>query len=122
MDVLVMIIEILLGLMFLMAGSMKVFGTKMQVDSFAHLKLPQWFRVFTGLTQYIAVIALVIGFWEPSWSAWAGIWLGFIMLGAAAAHIRVKDPVTALLPVIVLLILSVALTLLQSSELANFPG
>lgn len=122
MELSAIIIEILLGLIFLMAGSMKVFGSKMQVESFEHLKLPQWFRVVTGLMQFVGVIAIAIGIWEPSWAAGAGIWFGFMMLCATAAHVRVKDSVAQSVPALILMILSIAVTLLHSSELMNFLG
>ena len=122
MDVVAIILEILLSLMFLMAGSMKVFGAKAQVDSFKGLKLPQWFRVVTGLVQYVGVAALIIGFSEPSWAAWAGVWLGFTMLCAIVAHIRAKHGVSLMVPAFVLMLLAIGVILLHSSELVNFPG
>lgn len=122
MNVVAIILEIVLSLVFLMAGSTKVFGVKMQVDSFKSLKLPQWFRVVTGLVQYVGVAALIIGLWEPSYAAWAGVWLGFTMLCAVAAHIRAKHTIGMSVPAIVLMLLSIAVILLHSSELANFPN
>lgn len=119
MDILAVIIQILLGLVFLMAGSMKVFGSKMQVESFKHLRLPQWFRVVTGLMQYIGVIALIVGIWEPSWAAWAGIWFGIMMLCAILFHVRVKDSVANSLPAFVLMVLAIAVTVIQYSDLVN---
>jgi putative oxidoreductase len=122
MEVVAIILEILLSLVFLMAGSTKVFGVKMQVDSFNSLKLPQWFRVVTGLVQYIGVAALIIGLWQPSWAAWAGVWLGFTMLCAVAAHVRAKHKIAMMFPAFVLMLLSISVILLHSSELINFPG
>jgi putative oxidoreductase len=122
MDIVAIILEILLGLVFLMAGTTKILGVKMQVDSFKGLGLPQWFRVVTGLVQYVGVAAIVIGFWEPSWAAWAGIWLGFTMLCAVAFHIRAKHSPAMFLPAIILMILPIVLALMHGSELANFPG
>ncbi|WP_238357857.1 DoxX family protein [Cohnella zeiphila] len=117
-----LVLDILLVAAFLMSGSTKVFGLKFQVESFQRLRLPQWFRVFTGLTQYIGVAALVVGFWEPSWAAWAGIWFAFIMLCATAAHIRVGDSGSKTAPAVVLMILAIALAIAQGAELGHFPG
>ncbi|QGQ98929.1 DoxX family protein [Paenibacillus psychroresistens] len=122
MDVLAIILEALLGLIFLMAGATKIFGVKMQVDSFKSLRLPQWFRVVTGLVQYVGVAGIIIGFWEPSWAAWAGIWLGFTMLCAVAAHIRVRHTFAMTFPAVILMLLAIVIALMHSSELVNFPG
>lgn len=122
MDIVAIVLEILVGLIFLMAGSSKVFGSQMQVDSFNHLKLPQWFRVVTGLTQYVGVIAIVIGFWVPSWSAAAGIWLAIVMLFATIAHLRVKDTFKQTFPAVVIMVLAILIFALQASDLSQFPG
>jgi putative oxidoreductase len=122
MDVIAIILEILLGLVFLMAGATKILGVKMQVDGFKEYGLPQWFRVVTGLVQYVGVTAIIIGFWEPSWSAWAGIWLGFTMLCAVAVHILAKHPFAKALPAVILMILAIVVVLMHASELVNFPG
>lgn len=95
---------------------------KMHVDNFDRLKLPQWFRVFTGLVELVGAIAIIVGIWTPSWAAWAGILLAVTMLGAVAAHIRGKDPAGQTVFPLVLLIIAVAVTVIHSSALGNFPG
>jgi uncharacterized membrane protein YphA (DoxX/SURF4 family) len=114
------IIECLLALMFLAAGLSLTLGSKAQVEGFKKFRLPQWFRVVTGLMQLIGVAALVIGFWDVSWAAWAGIWFGIMMLCAVAVHLRIKDPFGKLLPAIIVMILAVSVTLLHASELIPF--
>jgi putative oxidoreductase len=122
MNVIAIILEILLGLAFLMGGAPKIFGIKSQVDGFKEMGLPQWLRVITGLVEVVGVIAIIIGFWEPSWSAWAGIWLGFTMLCAVAVHIRAKHSFAKALPAAILMILAIAVALIHASDLVNFPG
>jgi putative oxidoreductase len=111
------IIECLLALMFLVAALSKILGSKQQVEGFKTFGLPQWFRVITGLMQLIGIAALVVGIWEESWAAWAGIWFSIMMLCAVAVHLRIKDPFSKMMPAIFLLILSVSVTLLHGSEL-----
>ncbi|TFE24547.1 DoxX family protein [Cohnella luojiensis] len=122
MDIVSIVLQALLAAAFFMSGLTKISGMKMQVDSFNHLKLPQWFRVVTGLVQWVGVTALIIGFWEPSWAAAGGLWLGAMMIGATLAHARVKDPVKLMFPAIILTLLSLAAFFLRMSELSEFPG
>jgi len=122
MDIVALILEILLALMFLLAGSTKVIGSKNQVETFNHLKLPQWFRVVTGLVQYIGAFGLIVGIWIPSWAAWAGIGFGVMMLVAVASHVRAKDSLSQSAPAVVLLIMAVIIVLIQSPEITHFPG
>lgn len=119
MDVVAIIIEVLLGLMFLMAGVMKISGAQMHVDNFRKWGLPQWFRVVTGLVELLGAAGMIVGIWLPAWAALAGIWLAVTMLGAVIVHIRVKDPVSQMAMSIILLLLSLAVVLLQRGELSN---
>jgi putative oxidoreductase len=121
MNALSIVLQIVLAIAFLMGGGMKIAGSKMHVESFQHLRLPQWFRVVTGLVEFVGAAAMIIGVWRHSWAAWAGIWLGITMLGAIFAHVRVKDTLKQMAPAIVLFILSVVVLLIRSPELLNFP-
>lgn len=116
------IIEILLALAFLGSGLSKVGGSKMQVDSFNKLGLPQWFRVFTGLLQLVGVAGLVGGFWTESWGAWGALLIAVIMVGAVLAHLRAKDKFGQIAPALVLAILAIVLTILLGSDLGDFPN
>ncbi|RED58084.1 DoxX family protein [Cohnella lupini] len=122
MDVVAIVLQGLLGLVFVMAGFSKISGTKMQVDSFNHYGYPQWFRVVTGLVQWVGVAALVIGFWEPSWAAVGALWLGVTMLGGVLTHVRIRDTFKQTLAAIVFLLLLVILFIIELPELSDFPG
>ena len=52
MTVLSIILQVILGLGFLMFGFMK-FGSKQMVEGFKHYGYPGWFRVFTGIVELI---------------------------------------------------------------------
>ncbi|KIL36500.1 hypothetical protein SD71_07380 [Cohnella kolymensis] len=101
------------ALAFLMAGSGKIAGSKMHVDGFTHWRLPQWFRVVTGLVEAVGAVALIIGFWEPSWIAAGSLLLTIVGVGGVLTHIRVKDPFKQLFPILLLSILSLILFLLS---------
>jgi putative oxidoreductase len=122
MDIVAIVLQALLGLAFLGAGAGKMAGSKMHVDNFKQWRLPQWFRVVTGLVEAIGAIALIIGIWEPSWAAVAGLWLGFTMFMGILVHVRVKDSLKQSAPSVILCILSLVVFFIQQNELANFPG
>ncbi|MDM5455396.1 DoxX family protein [Peribacillus simplex] len=113
------VLQLLLSFVFLMTGFGKILGTKMQVESFEHLKFKKEFRVVTGLAQIVGVIGLIIGIWYPGVASLSGIWIGIIMIGAAAAHIRVKDPFSKAVPAVVLCIVAFFIMLLNISELTK---
>jgi putative oxidoreductase len=91
MTVFSIILQSLLALMFLMAGVGKITGSKMHVEGFKHWRLPQWFRIVTGIIELIGAAALVVGYWESSWVALGALILGITGIGGIITHIRVKD-------------------------------
>jgi putative oxidoreductase len=121
-NVVAIVLQILLALMFLMAGIGKLAGSKMHVDNFDHWKLPQWFRAVTGFVEILGAVALIIGFWEPSWIAAGALWIGIISLGGILTHVRVKDTFKQTFMIILIFIISTVLFIIQYDELANFPG
>jgi putative oxidoreductase len=122
MDVVSLILQILLALMFIMAGIGKTAGSKMHIEGFDKWRLPQWFRTVTGIVEILGAVALIIGFWEPSWVAVGALWLGIISLGGILTHVRIKDSFKNTFPIIILFIFSAALFIIEIDELANFPG
>lgn len=108
-------------LLFSMAffGGSKLAGAKHQVELFDTIKLPQWFRVFTGFVQIVGCIGLIVGYWYPGIAAWAGIWIGITMLFACLAHFRVKHPIGKVMPAIVNLLLAIAIVFLYADELSQ---
>jgi len=48
MSILIIIVQVVLGLLFVGIGSMTVAGRKMFVENFRRFGYPQWFRVVTG--------------------------------------------------------------------------
>lgn len=122
MDILSIILQILLALMFLIAGLGKLFGSKTSVESFNHLKLAQWFRVITGLVELVGAASLIIGFWEESWVPAGGLLLGVVAIGGIISHIRVKDSFKQTFTILLLGIIAFVLLWINYSDLSNFPG
>ena len=113
MTVISFLLQGLLIFAFLFSGIAKITGAKMQVETFEHLGLPSWFRVFTGIVAITGVIGLIIGYWNEDILIIAALWLAGIMLGAILFHIRSKDKVSQMLPAFMLMMLAVVLTVLN---------
>jgi len=116
MNVLSAVFQILLIILFLLAGIGKLAGARSQIEAFKHLGLPQWFRVFTGICLCIGVAGLLFGFWYPVMIAWASIGLGFMMMVAGLAHIKARDPIGKAMPAFLLALIAVVLLSMNASE------
>jgi len=115
MTIVAVVLQVLLILAFFFSGVGKIKGVKMQVDTFTHLGLPQWFRVATGWIALLGVVGLIIGFWHAGIVAISALWLASIMLGAVLFHIRIKDPINKIIPAAILMLLALALAALHAS-------
>lgn len=111
-----------LAFMFLIAGLGKVSGANMHVENFKKWGLPQWFRVVTGIVELVGPIALIIGFWEPSWAAAGGLLLGITAIGGILTHMRIKDSFKQTFMILLLGILAFSLFIIRLSSLSDFPG
>src|SRR5690349_1379652 len=77
------------------------------VDMITHLGYPTYLVTILGAWKILAVIALLVpGF--PLVKEWAYAGLFFLTTGAMVSHFASGDPVTALLPSLLLLVLTVA--------------
>ena len=74
--------------------------------------LPVWFMWVTGVIKIGVASALLVGIWIPALVQPAALVLILLMLGALGMHLKVKDPFTASLPALAMLIMSVAIALL----------
>lgn len=74
--------------------------------------LPVWAMWVTGVLKIGVAGALLAGIWEPRIVLPAAIILTVLMLGALAMHLKVKDPLKALIPALVMLSMAVAIALL----------
>jgi putative oxidoreductase len=122
MDIVGVVLQSLLALMFLMSAFSKISGNKMQVEAFKHYRLPQWFRVVTGVIEFVSAAALVVGYWEPSWTTVGALILGIVGIGGTLTHIRIKDSFKQTFPIMVLGGLAIILFFITLSDLSDFPG
>lgn len=122
LDIVVIVLQSLLALGFLMAGLSKMAGVKMHVENFKKWRLPQWFRVVTGLVEFVGAAALIVGYWEPSWLVAGALVLGITAIGGILVHVRIRDPFKDSIPIAVLGILSLFVFFVRISDLGDFPG
>ena len=92
MSILIIIVQVVLGLLFVLIGSMTVAGRKMFVDNFRRFGYPQWFRVVTGSLEVLGGLGLLIGIWQSWLAALASAGLALVMLGAVVTQLRIKEP------------------------------
>ncbi|WLR42308.1 DoxX family protein [Bacillus carboniphilus] len=116
MTVLSIILQVLLGLGFLMFGVMK-FGSKQMVDDFKNFGYPGWFRVFTGLMEIFSAVLVIAGIWNLSMAAWGGLLIVVTMMGAIFTHIKIKDTVKNMMMPIILLIFGLIVLLINFESL-----
>ncbi|MGN7356733.1 DoxX family protein [Paenibacillus sp. SAF-054] len=95
------------------AGSSKLAGGKNFVEMFESLKLPQWFRVVTGIVQLAGAVGLLLGYWHLEAATWAGIWIGITMIVACLLHLRIKHPFSQWMPSIIITLIAAALVLVN---------
>lgn len=117
MSILSIVLQSLLTLYYVFSGVAKIIGAKYWIEIFKDLKLPQWFRVFTGFVQLAGAALLIIGYWVTGAVAWAGIWLGITMLLACIMHFRVKDPIGKTAPAFVFAVLNILLVIINAKDI-----
>jgi putative oxidoreductase len=102
MSIPIIIIQVILGLLFVGIGSMTIAGRKMFVENFRRFGYPQWFRIVTGSLEVLGGLGLLIGIWLPWLAALASAGLALVMLGAVLTQLRTRDPLQKIALAIVL--------------------
>src|SRR5699024_6502557 len=112
MQILAIILQIILGLGFLMFGWMK-FTSEQMVKGFEHFGLPQWFRIVTGIFEWIGAVGMIVGIWYTQSDIFCGSWLAIILFFAIVTNSRAKDSLSQSTMAFVLLVLSVVVALIN---------
>lgn len=74
--------------------------------------LPEWAMWVTGVLKIGVAGALLAGIWVPILILPAALILIVLMLGALSMHMKVKDPLKAYIPALVMLSMAVAIALI----------
>lgn len=112
MSLAVAIIDILLAIGFLAAGSIKVIGIKTSIQMRDHVAVaaPLW-RVI-GALELAAAAGLVAGLFIPALGVAAAIGLSLLLAGAVVAHLRVDDAGGAS-PALAMLVLAIVFIVIR---------
>ena len=94
------VLQLLLAAVFLIAGTTKLAGAQMPVETFEKLGVGQWFRYFTGSIEVIAAIMIIV----PRTAVVGALLLAAMMIGAFDTHVFLigGSPI----PALVLLVLA----------------
>lgn len=108
-----MVLCVLLGIFFIVAGGAKLMGSPSQVEHFAQWGYPFWFLYMTGMIEVGGGICLFI----PK-TQWYGIMvLSFTMVGAALTHLRAGETGAVPVPIVLLgLLLLLAWAIKKTSK------
>lgn len=99
-----------LTVIFIAAGSAKLFGVEMMVETFVKIGWGQWFRYVTAFVEISSAILL----WIPGGQLMAATLLAATMACAALFHVLVLGP--SALPALVLGILCAALIYVHRAQ------
>lgn len=95
MAILLLLIQVVLGLVFLMAGMMKLFMQDTARSMTPALRgYSRAFISFIGFAELLGAVGLTLPVWlgiMPFLTPLAAIGLGIIMLGALYTHIKLKE-------------------------------
>lgn len=94
LDIAFWVLQLLLAVVFLIAGTTKLAGAQMHVETFEKLGVGQWFRYFTGSVEVIAAILIIV----PRTVVVGAALLAVTMIAAIDTHVFLigGSPVPAL--------------------------
>lgn len=93
------VLQVILALMFAMAGLAKVFGDQAMVEMFAIISIGQWFRYVVGALEIAGALGVLI----PRLSGLAALGLGCLMVGASLTNLFVLGA-SPVLPIALLVV------------------
>jgi|SRR5690625_1457892 len=103
------ILQILLGLGFIMFGYQKFTSEDMK-KGFEYFGYSDGFRIFTGAFEILAAVVIIIGIWIKPFATIGGLMIIVTMLGAIFTHIKMKDGIQSIVLPSVLLLVSLIVT------------
>lgn len=95
-----------LSLGMISTGIVQLFRIGGETGSIAGLGYPDYLLTLLGITKILGVVAILIPRF-PLLKEWAYAGFFFVMSGAIFSHFAVGDPITAMFPALLLLILTV---------------
>lgn len=114
------VLNVVLAIVFIMAGGSKLLGVDMQVEAFATWNLPTWFMYVTGALEVAGGIGLLV----KQVRLWAALGLAVTMVGAIITHLLNNEASQIVVPIVLLLLslLSAKMTMKLGKSMANTPA
>ena len=99
LNVVLWAMQVLLALMFAMAGIVKLIGDPAMVEMFATIGIGQWFRYFVGALEVAGAVGVLV----PRLSGLAALGLVCLMAGATFTNLFVlgASPLITVVPLVV---------------------
>ena len=112
------VLWVVLGGMFIIAGGAKLMGNHSQVEHFAQWGYPLWFLYLTGMIEVGGGICLFI----PKAQFYGILVLSMTMVGAALTHLRAGEMEAFPVPVVLLCLLAMLAWTIRKSLKKNGKG
>lgn len=114
MLVLSIVLSVVLAVAFVASGGMKLRPGDAVPQMARHMRFPTVAYRFIGGAELLGAAGLLVGLAVVPLGVAAAIALGVLMVGAVGAHLRVRDPLSAAAPALVLGVLAVVDAILRS--------
>ncbi|WP_077321258.1 DoxX family protein [Virgibacillus proomii] len=112
MIILSIVLQIILGLGFLMFGIQKLISKNMK-KGFNYFGYSNSFRIFTGIFEIASAITISIGIWIKPLAIIGSLMIIVTMIGAIFTHIKMKDSFNKMSIPLVLLVLGSIVTIIN---------
>lgn len=99
-------LQVLLALAFAASGVQKLAGALEPMRE--HLGVAPWLWMLTALVELAGASGMLAGLRFERVAAFSGLWIAGLMVGALVTHVMVGDPLGAMVPAAVMLVLSLA--------------
>lgn len=116
MTTLSIVLQVLLGLGFLMFGYQKFTSEDMKTG-FEYFGYSNSFRLFTGFFEILSAAVLIAGIWIKPLATVGGFMIVVTMIGAIFTHMKIKDAVKNMMMPFILLVLGAVVVILNWSML-----
>ena len=90
----------ILSILFVFAGAAKIFSAKPIQEQFEEFGLPLKLMIGIGVLEILGAIGLQFN----DWAIYAAIGLLLLMIGAVGNHLKVKHPISKIIPSFLLLL------------------
>ncbi|MCP1358392.1 DoxX family protein [Aneurinibacillus migulanus] len=88
------VLQIILALDFIFAGTLKLSRAKMMVEHWNAYRYPKWLMFLVGIIEILGAAGMIGGIWIPYFAIVSGIVLAIFMAGAIYTHIfRAHHPI-----------------------------